>query len=190
MATTPAPASTRIERARTSRNLTQEELAAYAHLTLDRIRALEAGVTPRIGELMEIASVTGTSLQALTGSDFAQRLETGPHPNPAVAAGIAERLRHFLEVDAQLHDQATPDHNDWLRSRVNMSLAIGDLAASPLPVHDTDGRTPIVIASSAEPVGALLTRIRQVGGAANVVIDEGGVLRLFAVIGLGEDQSS
>lgn len=151
---------------RRSKGLSLPEVAARMGVAESAVADFEAdGADPDLSTIRRYAHAIGARLSCTVVDDTA-------------------------EVDAQLHDQAIPDHNDWLRSRVNMSLAVGDLADSPLPVHDADGRTPIVIASSAEPIGALLTRIRQVGGAANTIVDECGVLRLFSVTDLSEEQSS
>lgn len=61
---------------------------------------------------------------------------------------------------------------------IDVNLAAGALAAM-LPVVDSQGSHPVVVALGEERLSALMNRVRRIGGFANVFVrDEGGVAAL------------
>lgn len=71
---------------------------------------------------------------------------------------------------------------DAFRHEINLELAIGDLANSPLPVVNNDGDAPVVVALAEERLSVLLARVRNVGGYANVFIRLPGGHSRIAII--------
>lgn len=73
------------------------------------------------------------------------------------------------------------DARDAFRREVNVSLALGPDVE--LPVTDSDGGHPVLVALEADPVSVVLDRIRAAGGAANLFVrgvDEVCEIRLRA----------
>ena len=99
-----------IESARATAGLSQRALAdrtGISQATLNRI--LNGDRAAKMTEIILIADATGCTVAQLTDGSVAGRVQCAARAsNGSSMATMRQRLLHFVELDAYLHDQAIP----------------------------------------------------------------------------------
>lgn len=99
-----------VEAARTAAGLSQRALqdrTGISQSTLSRI--LSDKRAAKMTEIMLIAEATGSTISQLTGTGASQRVQCAARSaNGAGMEGMRQQLLRFVELDAQLDDQAIP----------------------------------------------------------------------------------
>ncbi len=102
--------SAAIESARKAAGLSQralEDRTGISQATLSRI--LSGSRPAKMTEIILIADATGCTVAQLAGSAMADRVRCAARATNGSSMDVMrQRLLHFIELDAYLHDQAIP----------------------------------------------------------------------------------